>query len=420
MISRRTAFAALAGAPAVRSAGQPSILLLSGWNLYNIGDVAHTPGFLQLCERHFPEARVTLLAASYTEEIRRYLQPRFPSLQVLPMYRPGQPLSAEVEAAFAGASLVVLNSGMTLSYGYYGTSWDGIMPRLIAFMKARKAGIPFGIFGHSFDRVDAQANVVYSDILSSAAFIYTRDSASAERLRAAGVTAKELAFGPDAAFGFDWRDSEKGEAFLRTNNLEPGRFLAVIPRLDVQRFRNDGRERIHAEQTREWIVRWVRETGLRVATVHEVARFIGQIKAEVYDPLPADVRSRVVFRETFWMPDEAQHVYANAMAVISAEMHSVILGLAAGTPALHPYFAEAGLKQWMMKDLGCREWMFDQDTSEAAAIVPALLAIARDPASAREKAGKARLAASTRQAEMMATVKSAALGRRPAPVRKKA
>jgi polysaccharide pyruvyl transferase WcaK-like protein len=46
---------------------QPSLLLLSGWNLYNIGDVAITPGFLRLVRRFLPQARVTVLAASYPE-----------------------------------------------------------------------------------------------------------------------------------------------------------------------------------------------------------------------------------------------------------------------------------------------------------------------------------------------------------------
>ena len=57
------------------AAGQtrPSILLISGWNLYNIGDVAITPGFLRLVRRYVPEAKVTILAASYPEELRAYL-----------------------------------------------------------------------------------------------------------------------------------------------------------------------------------------------------------------------------------------------------------------------------------------------------------------------------------------------------------
>src|SRR5438128_1853780 len=109
------------GAGVVDGGDRPSILLISGWNLYNIGDVAITPGFLRLVQRYLPEARVTVLAASYPEELRTYVGRWFApeDVDLLPMeFTPGQPLSDAMEAAFRGADLLVLNSGMTLSYGY--------------------------------------------------------------------------------------------------------------------------------------------------------------------------------------------------------------------------------------------------------------------------------------------------------------
>ena len=79
------------------------------------------------------------------------------------------------------------------------------------------------------------------------------------------------------------------------------------------------------------------------------------------------------------MPDEAQAVYARARLVVSAEMHSVILALAAGTPALHPHFAQAGLKQWMLRDLGIEEWLFDQDAVPVERIAEAMVAVQAGP-----------------------------------------
>ena len=83
----------------------------------------------------------------------------------------------------AGADLLVLNSGMTLSYGYYGHEWDRYIPRLLAFLKARELGVPYGIYGHSFDRVDPPADILYRDVLGGAAFVYTRDSESLALLK---------------------------------------------------------------------------------------------------------------------------------------------------------------------------------------------------------------------------------------------
>lgn len=407
MLTRRSLLqmpALLAAQPAA-----PHICLISGWNLYNIGDVAITPGFLRLVQKHFPEARVTLFAASYPAELAAYLKPKFPDLDVMPMeFKPGVALSAAFERTFASASLLVLNSGMTLSYGYYGLQWENYIPRILAFVKARALKIPFGIYGHSFDRIEPHADVLYSDVLSSAAFVYTRDSASLEMLKKAGVKCPEMAFGPDSTFGFDLRDEERARLFLERHNLEPGKYLAFIPRLDVNRFRQDGQEKNHAEQTREIIVRWVRQARLPVALVPEVQRQIEPAKTMVYDLLPADVRPMVRFQPDYWMPDEAQAVYAKAAVLASAEMHSPILALAAGTPSIHFYFTQAGLKQNMYRDLGIGDWLFDQDKTGPGPIVEALLAAERDRKAARAKVEGAMTIVRRRQMETMAVVRRSA------------
>lgn len=405
MVTRRTLMT-MPALLAARAAEGPHICLISGWNLYNIGDVAITPGFLRLVDKHFPEARVTLFAASYPNEIAAYLKPKFPSLEVMPMeFKAGQALTPAFEKTFASASLLVLNSGMTMSYGYYGLQWENYIGRVLAFMKARALKIPYGIYGHSFDRIEPHADVMYSDVLSTAAFIYTRDSASLEMLKKAGVKCPEMAFGPDATFGFDLRDEERARLFLERHRLEAGQFLAFIPRLDVNRFREDGREKDHAAQTREIIVRWVRQTRLPVAMVPEVQRQIEPARTMVYEQLPADVKPMVRFEPNYWMPDEAQAVYAKAALLVSAEMHSPILALAAGTPSIHFYFTQAGLKQNMYRDLGIGEWLFDQDQTGAEPIVKALVEAERDRKRARAKVEAAMTIVRRRQMETMAMVR---------------
>jgi polysaccharide pyruvyl transferase WcaK-like protein len=395
-----------------RQRERPSILLMSGWNLYNIGDVAITPGFLRLVQRYVPEAQVTVLAASYPEELRAYLGRWFApeDVRLLPMeFKPGQPLSDAMDAAFGGADLLVLNSGMTLSYGYYGLEWEKYMPRLTAFLKAREMGVPYGIYGHSFDKVEPQADIVYRDVLGSAAFVYTRDSESLALLRRRGVACPEMAFGPDSTFAFDLQNAAYGRRFLAEHGLEPRRFLAFVPRLDVNRFRDDGREQVHAAQTRDLIAQWVRTTGEPVVIVPEVQRLLESHRALVYDRLPSDVRPLVRYMAEYWMPDEAQAVYAQARLVVSAEMHSVILGLAAGTPSLHPYFAQAGLKQWMMRDLGIEDWLFDVDQVPLETVGAAMHAVFADYDRALAQTHAALERVHQRQTETMAAVRAAAL-----------
>ena len=43
-----------------RSSRPPRILLRGSWQSVNIGDIGHTPGALNLIERHLPDAELTL------------------------------------------------------------------------------------------------------------------------------------------------------------------------------------------------------------------------------------------------------------------------------------------------------------------------------------------------------------------------
>jgi Uncharacterized conserved protein len=388
---------------------RPNVLLLTGWNFYNIGDISHTPGFLQMLHRNFPEAKVTVLAASYPDELAAYLNERFTDVTVLPMeFRAGKPLSPEMIAAFDTADAVVLNSGMTLSFGYYGLDWEKYLHRILAFLYARERGIPYGIWAHSFDRIDPPADILYRDVLGAADFLYTRDSRSLDLLTERGVRAVRQDFCPDSGFGFDLRDDAAAHDFLARNGLKSGEFLTYVPRLDVHRFRADGREQEHARQARELITRWVEDTDREVLIVHETISDVTAAKEMILDQLDPAVRARVVYQPDYWLPDRCQSIFAKSRLVISAEMHSVILGIAAGTPALHPYFAEAGLKQWMLEDLGIGDWLFDMDVDGIDRILKTAYEISADIDSARQRAADTAQLAKDLQADRVAALRDSA------------
>ncbi|MFT4030567.1 MAG: polysaccharide pyruvyl transferase family protein [Protaetiibacter sp.] len=391
------------------AAARPSVLLLTGWNFYNIGDVSHTPGFLRILERTFPEARVTVLAATYPDELAAYLRERFGDVTVLPMeFLAGRALSAEMIAAFEGADAVVLNSGMTLSFGYYGLDWEKYLHRILAFLYARERGVPYGVWAHSFDRIDPPADILYRDVLGGAEFLYTRDSRSLALLADRGVRAARQGFCPDSGFGFDLRDDVGARQFLAEHGLEAGEFLSYVPRLDIHRFRTDGREQEHARQARELISSWIQRTDRDVLIAHETISDVAAAKEMILEQLDPAIRTRVVYQPEYWLPDRCQSIFAASRLVISAEMHSVILGIAAGTPALHPYFAEAGLKQWMLEDLGVGDWMFDMDEDGADRILEKACEISADHEAARRRAAETARRARELQAQRAASLRELA------------
>ena len=60
------------------------ILLRSSWQVFNIGDIAHTPGVLALLEKYLPDAEVRLWASpDLSDEVAAMEHRRFPKLQIV-------------------------------------------------------------------------------------------------------------------------------------------------------------------------------------------------------------------------------------------------------------------------------------------------------------------------------------------------
>ncbi|MFM9080457.1 MAG: polysaccharide pyruvyl transferase family protein, partial [Opitutaceae bacterium] len=172
--------------------------------------------------------------------------------------------------------------------------------------------------------------------MDQAAFFFCRDTLSRDYLRAQGVKTPVLEFGPDAQLGMPLRDDVRGLAWLQGHGLEPGKFICVIPRLrytpyykirntprtkddDIKDAINDRTtERDHAK-LRSMIESYVRATGRKVVVCAEMTYEIDLGKEVLVDPLPADVKRHVVWRDTYWLPDEAASIYAQAQCVISLE-----------------------------------------------------------------------------------------------------
>src|SRR5690606_20702342 len=105
---------------------------------------------------------------------------------------------------------------------------------------------------------------------------------------------------------------------------------------------------------------------------------VPRLRPLLYDPLPDDVKPKVAVLDRYWLTAEAATVYARAEAVISFEMHSPILALAAGTPAIHLRQPTDTRKGQMWRDVGLEKWIFEIDDSTGAQIAERLLELGRD------------------------------------------
>ena len=393
------------------AAGRPRrILLRSSWQTVNIGDIAHTPGLLATLERELPEVEVTLWPSSVAGGVEAMLRRRFPRLQIATD-------RAAIDAAFADCDVLLHGSGPSLVAEKDLARWH------------QTTGKPFGVYGITLPRTQSTATRPEApealastiDLLGSAAFVFFRDTPSLALARTLGCRCPVMDFGPDGAFGTDLRDDARADAFLTANGLEPDRFLCCIPRLrytpywsipdkkrpfdPVKHARNEAmREHDHAP-LREAITRVVRDTGLKVLVCPEDQTQMAVGRERLVERLPDDVRRGVVWRPDYWLTDEAASTYRKSAGLFGNEMHSPIICIGNGVPAIVCRFAEQTSKGLMWRDIGLGDWLFDLDDENDVRRMPdAVVEMAKDPVASRQLAAKAQRFVLERQNAAMQTI----------------
>ncbi len=150
----------------------------------------------------------------------------------------------------------------------------------------------------------------------------------------------------------------------------------------------------------------LRQTDLKVLICPEDQTQMAVGKELLYDPLPADVRPRAVWRPDYWLTGEALSIYVRSAGLFGNEMHSPIMCIGNGIPAIVCRWAEQTTNGLMWRDIGLGDWLFDFDKDDDCQRLPeTVLALVKASAAARAKAAKARAFVEQRQRERMMVVR---------------
>jgi polysaccharide pyruvyl transferase WcaK-like protein len=383
---------ALAQMASAKVEGRPArVLLRSSWQTVNIGDIAHTPGVLKLLEQHCPELEVGLWPSTVDNGVREMLAARFPKVKIIE--------GAAVKEAMKHYDFLLHGSGPYLVAKRDVQRWH------------KETGKPYGVFGITLARQGSASTKPDSSsalgqavaVLSGAKFAFFRDSVSLELAKELGCKCPVMEMGPDGAFATDLRDDAKAVAFLEKTGLKEGQFLVCIPRYrytpywmvqskkqpfdPIKDKRNQEMREHDLAPIREAIVQVVKQTELKVLICPEDQTQMTIGKEMLYDKLPEEVKPRVVWRPDYWLTDEALSTYVRSAGMFGCEMHTPIMCIGNGIPAIVCRWAEQTSKGLMWKDIGLGEWLFDlDDESQLKQVVPTVLAMAKDLPAAKAKA----------------------------------
>lgn len=365
------------------------ILLRSAWQTVNIGDIGHTFGMLELFKKYLPDAEVVLWPKVIDRGVDILLATKYPNVKIVRSAI--TEVSPELKQAFQDCTLMIHSSGPFIT----------AQKELETWWEATKK--PFGIYGVSLDEVSESQKV----LINNANFIYCRDTESLKYLKTLNLKCPIQDFGPDATFAINVHDEPKANAFLQANGLKEKEFICVIPRLrytpywqmkGIEPTEEEKRryaislqfKEVDAAKLRQMIETWVKTTNKKVLLCAEVTYQVNLGKETILDLLPADVAKNVVWRDSFWLPDEAASVYKKSIALVSFEPHSPIIAFNDGVPSIHLKQPTDTRKGQMWRDVGLGDWYFLIDETPASQIAQALLKLHSDYSQSLETMKKAK------------------------------
>lgn len=407
-----------------------TVLLRSSWANVNIGDVAHSPGLITALLAAEPQARIILWAQRLGDREEAMLRRANPSIEIVrgDIDEAGAPTTPELLAAWDAADVLVHGSGAGAfrdelmqawrartgrPYGYAGVTVDPLCPPgwgALDQLRVMTQSLPATFLAEGT-----------RDTLDGAEFVFARDSITLEFLRAQGVAARTLEFGPDGTYAFEHRDDAAADVFLEDFGLQPGAFGCFVPRLrytpypdiyGTDRTREyDRRYAINAgtvgpdlEALAAAIAVWVRVTGQPAVVVPEMSYAVELAQRELLPRLAADIADQVHVLGRYWPLEEAHAVYRQARAVVSMECHSPILASVHGTPTLYLRQPTDTIKGEMYADLGAPGAVVEIEPAGADGAAAAVAALLADETAARTTSAAMNVAANARLQVMARSV----------------
>jgi len=327
---------------------------------FNIGTAAHGPSSVAQVLKYMPGTKVTVWAdAPLSDEMSAMMRRRFPDVPIVwGAYGPNA--SSELKAAVESADAFLIGS----SSGLFGK----VLSSARDFRRATGRLVGCAAMG--------TPNPAYREFV----FGWFRDEKVLATAEKKGEVAPLHGYAPDSVFDFDCTDEEGAAKFLKRYGLVRGKFVCAIPgnrvtpRWEFWGGKPDEKGVALNARTEEGdnavlraaIVEVVRKHGMKVLVCAEQIPEVALGKRAVMDRLPEDVRAQCIWTGEYWSPDLALSVYKASRLVFGIEMHSQVMAIGNGIPAVilvHPNF---GTKDDMWRTIGCPEWRVDITKKGAA------------------------------------------------------
>ncbi len=220
---------------------------------------------------------------------------------------------------------------------------------------SRRYGVPCVIYAQSIGPIHSRiARLLLRAVLGRCNLILCREEISADYVRRTlRIADEKIRVVPDSVFGLSFCETEKTRAVADRYALPYKRYLALTIREPMANKSVEARN--HVFECLKAVTRHALAKGYvdKVAIVTQCHRFDGYhgfesdsaISEKLFRYLDGEKDPSILLLDEAFSPDALLALYGCARYLVSMRLHSVILGLIAGTPCV-------GLSYWGHKTVG--------------------------------------------------------------------
>lgn len=372
--------------PVFQEENYPKILFRFGWDKNNNDDIAFIPALYRLSMTTIQKTEFYLWLHEDSPEILEMLNSNFTNLKIVKgdIDEAGVPTTDELRDLLSETDLLIYTPGAAQQVDWAGEKKSGTETRSLQY--CAEHSIPFAILGLGSIPVNQSHIDRFLQLTGEAEFVFSTSSEIDETLKEKNIKIQKLKQLPNPLFAFDLRNANLSRDILEERNLFGKDYLCIDFRTSGL---SDEKISAYVDKISTMIRIWIEETGKHVLLLPNDIRDIDIMRNGIFQPLPAKLKSKVVFIQEKLRPDVAASLYEKSRIVSGMSLFPACAGIQVGIPVCFLSTADLSERAETIKDMGLKNSIQDLESSTGQSLAEILLEINGDYVSGIVESDKA-------------------------------
>jgi hypothetical protein len=356
----------------VQEVKNPKILFRMGWNSNDNDDIALIPSLYRIAQKSLLKCEFFLWLEDPDPDIIEMLNRNFTGLKIITgnIDNTGQPTTDELRNILSETALFFYSNGPAMEMDWADENKSGIETRSLKYCFDNN--IPYAILGLDGIPKEGKAVERFAELTNGARYIFTTSSLIDKKLKDENIKILNWRQIPNPLFAFDLRNESQSREIFENNNLTGMDFLTLDFRVAGL---SEEDIKTYSHKIIMMITSWVEKTDKYVCILPNNPSDIEATLNNIYTPLEAGIKSKVIFFPEVLTPDTAASIYEKSKVVSGMSLFPACSAVHSGVPVLFLSTVDLSDVAGTIEDMGLKNSIQELNTQSGETLSGILLRI---------------------------------------------